>query len=152
VYQTAHREQQFEMRDLRRGGANGAQTFGFPSDNIRLSRFARGEFFLVDRTAVDAETHSGDIGHSTFFACGDPEGRVHIWDLRNVREPLTQVSSKSPTTLAQGFFTCPQVKCFHTKINNVIWHESHLLASSPANNIAAIHYAYPANSNIPETI
>ena len=102
MYQTAHREHQFEIRDVRRGAANGTQTFGFPSDNIRLPRFARGELFLVDRT-VDVESRLGDIAHSTFFACGDLEGRIHIWDLRNVREPLTQVSPKSPATLARGF-------------------------------------------------
>ncbi|KAF9649641.1 WD40 repeat-like protein [Thelephora ganbajun] len=107
LIQTAHREHQFEIRDLRTRATNGTQTFGFASDSLRLSRFAR-----------------GDVAHSTLFACGDLEGRVHIWDLRNVKQPAAQV------------------KCFQTEIKNVIWHESHILASSDENHVAAIPYTY----------
>lgn len=46
----------------------------------------------------------GDVAHSSLFACGDVEGRVHIWDLRNVKQPATQVSPHSLTTCA-AFFT-----------------------------------------------
>jgi len=35
-----------------------------------------------------------------------------------------------------------QVKCFQTKITNVIWHESHIVASSDYNHVAAIPYTY----------
>jgi len=109
LIQTAHREHQFEIRDLRRKYINGnrSETFGFASDGLRLPRFAK-----------------GDVGRSALFACGDMEGRVHIWDLRNIKQPATQV------------------KCFQTRISNVIWHESHILASSEDNRIAAIPYTY----------
>jgi hypothetical protein len=103
VDQTAHREQQFEIHDLRRRLINGTQveTFGFTSDSHRPSRIAKGVTFLHSR-AVDANSDSGDIAHSTLFACGDLEGRVSIWDLRNIKQPATQVNPRSPATGA-GF-------------------------------------------------
>lgn len=58
---------------------------------MRLSKFSKGETPLEDR-AVGTNCNSGDIAHSTLFACGDLEGSVHIWDLRNVKRPATQVS------------------------------------------------------------
>lgn len=143
MYQTAHREHQFEIRDLRTRSTAETLTFGFPSENPRLSKFARGTPFL-NHFRVDLRNGSGDVARSTLFACGDLEGCVHIWDLRNVKRPSTQVSLHSPTISAHETFCftyIEQTKCFQTKINNVIWHESHLLASSHDNNIAAIPYA-----------
>jgi len=51
---------------------------------------------------------------------------------------------------AQVFLHIEQVKCFHTKISNVIWQDSHILASSVNNHIAAIPYTY-TNSVIQPT-
>ena len=70
-------------------------TFGFASDGVRLSRFSKGDTSFGNST-VGTNSHSGDIAHSTLFACGDDEGRVHIWDLRNVKQPATQVSPRPP--------------------------------------------------------
>ena len=70
-------------------------TFGFASDNLQLSRFSKGETSFGNST-IGINTHLGDVAHSTLFACGDVEGRVHIWDLRNVKQPAIQVSSRPP--------------------------------------------------------
>ena len=116
-------------------------TFGFASDNLRLSRYSKDKTSFDDCT-VGANRHPGDIAHSTLFACGDFEGRVHIWDLRNVKQPATQVSPHL-SAINVGFLHVPQVKCFQTgKITSVIWHESHIVASSDANRVAAIPYTY----------
>ena len=114
-------------------------SFGFASDNLRLSRFSKGEASLKHRTA-DANGHSGDIAYSTLFACGDLGGSVHIWDLRNVKQPATQVSLVHLPSC--GYLNTRQAKCFQTKIKTVTWHESHILASSNDNHIAAIPYTY----------
>ena len=52
--------------------------------------------------------------------------------------------------LAQAFLHIGQIKCFETKISNVTWHESHILASSDDNRIATIPYTY-TNSVIQPT-
>lgn len=97
---------------------------------------------LMART-VGVKIHPGDVAHSTLFACGDLRGRVYIWDLRNIKQPASQVSLHSPTASAQLLFLhLQQVKCFQTEIRNVIWHESHILASSDDNSMAAIPYNY----------
>jgi len=105
LFQVAHREYQFEIRDHRLVSEQPVQRFGFDSSNDKLGRFAKGDV------------------NSNLFAYGGKDGCVRIWDLRNVKDPLANVS------------------CLAGKIAHVIFHQSHIIASSEDNNIASFSYS-----------
>lgn len=64
LLEVAHRELQFEVRDYRLVPEKPVQRFGYDAPKVH-GRYAR-----------------GDINAST-FACGDRDGCVRLWDLRN---------------------------------------------------------------------
>lgn len=99
---------------------------------------------------ADNSNYSGDIAHSTLFACGNLEGRVHICNLRNVKQPAIQVSPHPPT-IAAGFFTyrTDRVPPDQDQQRNLA-RISHILAASYDNRIATIPYTY-TNSVIQST-
>jgi len=108
LLQVGHREHQFELRDHRLIPHQTAQRFGFDSRNHQLGRYAKGDM------------------ESPLFAYGDKEGRVRVWDLRRVSEPLINVA--------------------HTagKIAHVIFHQSRLITAFENHHLAVFSYTQPS--------
>ncbi|KAJ3476963.1 hypothetical protein NLI96_g10791 [Meripilus lineatus] len=72
LLEVAHRDLQFEIRDHRLVPEKAVQRFGHAIQKFH-GRHAKGDV------------------HSSAFACGDREGVVRFWDLRNVGKPSQEV-------------------------------------------------------------
>ncbi|KAJ7591225.1 WD40-repeat-containing domain protein [Mycena floridula] len=74
MLEVAHRELQVEIRDYRSVPVRPVQRFGFESAQLS-GRFLKGSSLVSEN----------------LFACGDRNGKIRVWDLRNVASPCTTV-------------------------------------------------------------
>ncbi|KAH0839660.1 hypothetical protein J3R83DRAFT_580 [Lanmaoa asiatica] len=103
----SHLETQFEVRDHRILD-RAVQRFGFITEE-RRGRFEKGLSTCPSKDNFPIEEQSADTW-SHFVGCGDKNGAVHIWDLRNVstevalrrcfKDPVIQVVNTGPRLLA----------------------------------------------------
>ncbi|GJE84668.1 WD40 repeat-like protein [Phanerochaete sordida] len=73
LFEVAHRELQFEMRDYRMVPERPVQRFGFNMEVLQ-GRHAKGDI------------------KDFYFACGDREGNVRLWDIRKADKPVSIVN------------------------------------------------------------
>ncbi|KAH9951762.1 WD40-repeat-containing domain protein, partial [Amylocystis lapponica] len=90
LLEVAHRELQFEVRDVRAGGTRAVLRFGYETARMP-GRYARG----------DVRCHA--------FASGDKEGRVRLWDLRRPTEAFQVVPCFPGRRLTQVVFDGSQL-------------------------------------------
>jgi len=92
--QVSHLETQFEIRDHRLP-SQAVQRFGFLTEEKRgrfekgLSTSFSGGIFTLSMQPADSWSH--------FVVCGDRNGAVRLWDLRNVSTEVALVSINSST-------------------------------------------------------
>ncbi|KII95337.1 hypothetical protein PLICRDRAFT_48300 [Plicaturopsis crispa FD-325 SS-3] len=104
LLEVAHRELQFEVRDHRLVPENPVQRFGYRTDTVH-GRFIKG----------DSQSH--------LFACGDREGTIRLWDLRN--------TNGTPAT----------IDCFQgQKVAHCVFTQSKLLGCSEDRQFASVKY------------
>ncbi|KAF9246943.1 hypothetical protein BU15DRAFT_38870 [Melanogaster broomeanus] len=103
LLEVAHLEMQFELRDLRMVPEHAVQRFGFNTEE-KHGRFMKGDTW------------------SHFFVCGNRNGGVRLWDLRNVSIQL------------------PPFQCFEDPVVQVVKKGSHVLACSKKNELALINF------------
>ncbi|KZT26971.1 WD40 repeat-like protein [Neolentinus lepideus HHB14362 ss-1] len=73
LLEVAHRDQQFEIHDHRLVPEKPVQRFGYASIHTH-GRYIKGDI------------------QSSNFACGDREGSIHLWDLRNTQATALSMS------------------------------------------------------------
>ena len=83
--------------------------------------------------------------NSSLFAYGDKDGRVRVWDLRHVSEPVINVryaTSVDPETQVLIIYSAHEFQVAHltSKIAHVIFYQSRLVAVSEDNHVAAFSY------------
>ncbi|KAI0728713.1 WD40-repeat-containing domain protein [Fomitopsis betulina] len=102
LLEVAHRELQFEIRDHRLVPRKPVQRFGYPSQKVH-GRYVKGDV------------------HSATFACGDRDGAVRIWDLRNTDR------------------TTETIPCFPgQRVTQVVFDDARLIACSEDHELAYI--------------
>ncbi len=74
LVEVAHRDLQFEVRDHRVVPESPVHRFGYNCQQV-AGRFIRG----------------ASLVGSTLFACGDREGMVRVWDMRDTRRTVNEV-------------------------------------------------------------
>ncbi|GBE79291.1 hypothetical protein SCP_0204890 [Sparassis crispa] len=107
LLEVAHRELQFEIRDHRWVPKTPVQRFGYHIVKLH-GRYTR-----------------GDMRYNT-FACGDREGSVRLWDLRNLRRTLDII----PCFSSSG-----------RRIIQVAFDNNHLIVSSEDHQLAFMQHS-----------
>ncbi|KAH9938390.1 WD40-repeat-containing domain protein [Fomitopsis serialis] len=104
LLEVAHRELQFEIRDHRLVPQEAVQRFGYPSRQVH-GRYIKGD------------VRCGK------FACGDKDGMVRLWDLRNTQQ------------------TIEMIPCFtDQRITQVVFDDARLVACSEDHELAYCHH------------
>ena len=76
---------------------------------------------------------------SHFVVCGDKNGAVHLWDLRNVSTEVALVSINS-RMLSCLVILSSQQQCFNDPVIQVVHTGPRLLACSKRNELACIDF------------
>ncbi|KIY72928.1 WD40 repeat-like protein [Cylindrobasidium torrendii FP15055 ss-10] len=102
LLEVAHRDQQYEIRDYRTP-ERPVSRFGYDCQQS-AGRFIRG----------------ASLVKSSLFACGDRQGRVRLWDMRNTARPVKQIVCMNKQKIAQVMFHDSERLLACTEDNHVI--------------------------------
>ncbi|KAF9008648.1 hypothetical protein BDZ89DRAFT_965042 [Hymenopellis radicata] len=88
LVEVAHRDLQFEVRDHRVVPESPVHRFGYSCQQV-AGRFIRGASLLEG---------------SSLFACGDREGMVRVWDMRDTRQTVNEMVCMEGQKIVQVLF------------------------------------------------